>query len=479
MKPISKDAFKLFHDGTNALARMERNGIRIDLDALHAGMKLCDDKVEWFRKRLHEDEVYRTWRKVYGSKTNIESPQQLGNIVFNVLKYPSKYKNKDGKPKADKKALEDVNIPFVRNQQRLRQWQKLKSTYLKGILRETCNGFLHPFFNLHTVITFRGSSDKINFQNVPIRDEELGPIVRRCIVPRPGHALVEIDYSALEFKIAACFWRDPKMIAYASDPTKDVHRDMAAKLYLLDIGSIDPKELKKCRFYAKNNFVFPTLYGSFWWRTAANLWDMIDRHKLTHNGMPLKKWLRKQGITRLTDLPPDTEKLPKDYQPAKGTFERHVKDVEEWFMKQFPVFAAAKEEWYRQYKEEGGFQLMTGFWSEGIYSKNDCLNYPVQGPAFHCLLWDLIEIQNYIDRYEMKSLLIGEIHDSLLGDVPEAEIQEYLNAAEFIMTKKIRKAMPWICVPMDIEVDVSHTNWAEKKEWTKQGGIWQPKAKAA
>mgnify|MGYP001589048694 CR=1 FL=1 len=314
-------------------------------------------------------------------------------------------------------------------------------------------------------ICVHNSADSPNLQNWPIRHEEMGRITRRCIVPRKGRALVEVDFSALEFKIAACFWKDPAMIKYASNPKLDVHRDMAAACYMLPVEEVEPKGT---RFYAKNQFVFPILYGSYYVPCAQNLWNAADRFGLkTKSGVPIKKWLAEKGIKELGVCDPKVE-------PRPGTFERHVKKVEDRFNAKFPVFAAAKEQWYADYRENGGFPLMTGFWVSGIRTKNFCMNCPVQGPAFHVLLWCLIELVREIREREMKSLVIGEIHDCILGDVILEERHLYLRLIKKIMTKRVRRAWDWIVTPLDVEVEVARRSWAEKEKWVERNGEWGP-----
>src|SRR5690606_34369679 len=186
-------------------------------------------------------------------------------------------------------------------------------------------GFLHPFFNLHLVETFRSSSDTPNFQNIPTRNKVQAKLIRQAFIPRDGHVLVEIDYGAQEFRIAAAFWKDPGMVAYASDPSLDIHRDMAAECYGLDVDQIT----KPCRAVGKNSFVFPTLYGSYYGSTAHDLWTKIERMGLkTKDGVDLHDHLQSIGISGLGD-----RSQLKD--PPRGSYYRFIKDVEDNFNRRF------------------------------------------------------------------------------------------------------------------------------------------------
>ena len=89
----------------------------------------------------------------------------------------------------------------IRDSLQIRKLEKIKGTYLEAFVREQTDGFIHPFYNLHNVRTYRSSSADPNFQNIPKRDKESMKICRRAILPRPGHMLVEADFSALEVNI--------------------------------------------------------------------------------------------------------------------------------------------------------------------------------------------------------------------------------------------------------------------------------------
>lgn len=472
-----KDAYDLFHRGTITLAIMENNGIRVDVDYLDKKIEETANKIKELETNLRNDKFYKTWRKEFGQKTNLGSHPQLSHVLFDVMgyKYPfegrelkEKKKLKVQKYKADIETFLTIDDPFVKMWMHCERLKKVNGTYLKGLKNEVVDGFIHPFFNLHTVSTYRSSSDRVNLQNFPIRDPEQGEIIRRCIIPREGYVLVECDYGSLEFNIAACFWQDPEMISYASDPNKDIHRDIAA-----DCFCVPAKEVSKnMRYAAKNQFVFPILYGSYYRNCAPNLWESIEKLKLkTVSGEDIKEVLKRKGIKKLGDC-------KKGQSAEKGTFEYHIKTVEDNFKKKFHVFATSIDEWWNNYQKTGEFQMMTGFICRGIFSRNFISNGPVQGPGFHCLLESLNLLQAWITKKKMKSLLVGEIHDCAIGDVWLPELQSYLNKIKHIMTKEIPEKWKWIVTPMKVEIDVTPIggSWHEKAPWVeKEDGLWAPK----
>lgn len=474
----SPEAYSLLHQGAVTLAGMEHNGIKVDLDYLDQAIEDTKKSIEDLKRKLQEDPVFTRWKRRFGLKTNITSMPQLGEVIFGILGYESKYRTATGKPSTDESAFEHVDLPFVKEHIRLRKLIKLKSTFLEGLKRETVDGLFHPTFNLHTVTTFRSSSGRdkaedkasrdLNFQNLPIRNKGYSKAIRKCFIPRRGRVLCEVDYGALEFRGAACFWKDPLMVEYANN--LDVHQDCSAECYLLDRSQVS----KDTRSLGKSKFVFPILYGSYYLKCARDLWEAIGdfslRIKDTEVG--LKEHLAGKGIKSLGACDPRMK-------PRPGTFEYHIQKVERWFNDKFPVFSASKEKWWQDYLRRGWFRMMTGFVIRGVYSRNYLLNSPVQGPCFHCLLWSLTEIQKEIDRRKMKSLLLAQIHDCIIGDVPHNEVQDFLHLAKEVMTERIRKHWGWVITTMVVEVDVVEegSSWYEKKPYIEEGGIWKPKPK--
>ena len=452
------DAYKLFHAGALALAEVERAGVCVDMNVLRESLVKMGERIESNQVKLKSSKTYRVWKETYGAKSNLGSRVQLGKVLFDVMgKESFEVTKKSGRPKTDDKALRSLNSKFVNCYLDTEQLKKMRSTYLRGIERAAClrggNWYSHSIYNTHLVKTYRSSCEAPNFTNVPQRDPRLAEMIRTAYVPRPGHVLIEADYSALEWKVAACFWRDKRMIEDASSSDLDIHRDMAAKCYRMPVKQVTGD----ARFHAKNNFVFPYLYGSDYIKISRNLWARIHEDDLkTKDGEPLFDLLKLKGIDRLGAL-------NRDEPPQPGTFEAHIYKVQKWFDNRFPELRDRKKKWIADYDQTGEFQLMTGFVCRGEYTRNQILNTPIQGPAFHILLWSLIQMVNRLRQNKMGARVVGEIHDSLLVDCPEKELDDVLKMLSVIMTVEVREAMPWIIVPLQIEVATTRTNWFEKK----------------
>lgn len=477
MKATRKDASKLFHEGTVALAKMEANGIRIDVPYLDKAIKDTGEKIRVNEIKIKEDKLYKKWSRRFGSKTNIDSVQQLG-MMLESEGYKSTEKTEKGNNKWDKITLSHFDLPFLKLYNETKELKKALTTYLIGIRREvTSDGFLHPSFNLAGGLdddqkggagSYRGSSSQPNFQNIPIRNKLMQQIIRSAIIPRKGCDGFEIDFSQIEVRIAACNNHDPVLINYINDPTTDMHRDTAKELFLLSESQVGRKTTRDA---AKNIFVFPQFYGAYYVECAKGLWEAMVTRKFTIEGTDklVIDHLKEKGITKLGKCDPA--------QPAKkGTFEYHVQQVEKSFWEdRFTVYTQWKKETYWEYLKNGFIDMLTGFRCSGNYRRNQVLNLPIQGPAFHCLLWSIIEIQKRLEKYKMKTKLTAQIHDCKLGDSPYKEQQDYLDISKEVMTEKIRKHWDWIIVPLETEVDIftKEKTWFGKSPYVKKNGIWQ------
>jgi DNA polymerase-1 len=465
MKPTTKEAYELFHNATLTFADMEHAGIRVNTQLLNQTQIDTESQIRQLTGELIADPIYSKWRSKFGAKAKLGSREQLSEIAFKVMKWPvgEQRLTQSGKQTVDESTFAHLQEPFIKKYFRLQKLSKLNGTYLKGIAREVQDGFLHPSFNLHLVETYRSSSDGPNFQNIPIRDPIQGEAIRACFIPRDGHCIAEIDYGMLEFRIAASFWKDKSMIEYASDPTKDVHKDQACEIFLCKPDQVS----KTMRHVAKNMFVFPILYGSYYVQCSKNIWEEVLGGLKMQDGSPVSDWLASKGIK-------DLGLCQHKERPKDGTMEKHIKKVEDNFNKKFPGFGDNKDKWWESYVKRGYFQTMTGFELSGIFSKNFLMNAPIQGPGFHGLAWSATEINKWRKKAKRQFKLIGQIHDCILLDIPHGEVQEVLHKCKEVMTKDLCAAWDWIKTPMEVEVDIvaEGKSWKDKAPLIIKDGNW-------
>jgi DNA polymerase-1 len=441
-----RDAYKLIHQGILTMAEIESNGMAINEKYYRGRTKNLEGRIRDLRHQIETCTEGRAWKKKYRGKFNMDSGKQLGDMLYNELGYEAEnFTKKSGQPSTKEEDLAKINSPLVR------MW--VQKNQLKGLLdkitdvmRETEGGFLRPFFNLHIPQSYRSSSDSPNGQNWYKRNKELAQIMREGIICRPGNMLTEFDFKGNEIKSAACYHHDPVMIAYLKDPTKDMHRDVAMDCYMLSLEQVS----KDARYCGKNKFVFPQFFGDYYIACAKNLWEAIRTMDLRREDdkVSLKKHLKQKGIKSLFE------------------FEKHIQRMERKFWKKrFKVYDAWKEDFWQEYCERGCLDMLTGFCCHELLTRNECINRPIQGTAFHWLLWCLIQLQKEIKKRKLKALIVGQIHDSAILDHPPEEADE-LSEIMHGLCDKIREHWPWIIVPMEIETERSEVdgNWWDMKE---------------
>ena len=447
------DGYNLMQRGALALAEVEANGVRIDVPYLDRTIARTTARIAHLEDKLRGCEEYRLQRKRFGPDTSLTSRDQLGAVLFNDMGFEPLSRTATGRPQLDERFLETVGSRYSKGFLLLMRLSTLLNTFLTGVRREVEGEYLHCFFGLHGVRSYRGQSDSPNLQNIPVRDPVQGKAIRRAFIPRPGNAIIETDYSSLEVMVACALSGDAKLTYDATEG--DMHRDMAAECYCLPKDAVG----KGIRYEAKSGFVFAQFYGDWYKQCTRNLWDAIERRNLvTEAGVPLGDHLAAQGFAERGDC------NRKQKEPRAGTFEAHIKAVEDRFWNdRFSVYNDTRKRWVEEYRERGYIDLVTGFRCHGPMRRNQVMNYHIQGPAFHCLMWSLTTLNAELKRRRMGTKIILQIHDSIVADVPLAEVDDYLVLVNEISTTRLRAAWDWVTVPFTIEAELATTNWYDKQ----------------
>lgn len=459
MKEVEKfglqEACKLFFDGAVALTEAEYNGMIVDLAKVKKQYEELDAQISVIKERLETYDEVKLWRKMAGASFNLNSGPQLSNLLYKELKIASTKQTASGADSVDKSVLEDIELPFVQDLLQIRKLEKNKTTYLRGMEKEAPDGVLHPFYHLHTTVSFRSSSSDLNFQNVPKRDYEAKKLIRDCIYPRPGSCWFEVDFSGVEVRVGACFHKDPNMIKYLTDPHSDMHRDTAMDICLLSEEQVS----KYLRQSAKNGFVFPQFYGDWYMGCANNIWhkwfnspDALLADGETH----IKRWLAQNKIRNFDQ------------------FTRHLKKVEDQFwLDRFVVYNDWRDSNWDEYQKKGYMVGLTGFRYTAIMDRKQTNNFGIQGSAFHCLLWSFVQASNLIKKERLKTLLVGQIHDAMDGNMYPDEINFLVPELYNIMCHKLCEHFPWIIVPIDVEFEMAPVgrSWHEMKPISRRQNI--------
>lgn len=451
-----RDAYRLMHEGILALGRAELAGMRVDLEYICREKKRLTYRIEKLKALILNTKLGKDWKKKYGQNFNINSGLQLRDILYKDYKLKTVNHTKTGMGKVDDETLSSLNVEGLSDLLRMRKLMKIRDTYLTAFEREQVNGYIHPFFNLHTVVTFRSSADRPNFQNIPKRDKEAMKIVRNAIFARPGHQLMEVDFSKLEVSIAACYHKDPVMLKYLTSEHNDMHGDLAAQIFKIKDFDKHVSEYSYLRSAAKNGFVFPQFYGDYYVGNAEGLSKWVK--------LPHRRFKRDEGVLMPGGIN-ISEHLIKHGIPSYNAFVEHLKGVEyDFWNNRFRVYKKWKERWLAEYQRRGYFYSLTGFKYSGIYRKNQVINYPVQGAAFHCLLWSFIQVDKWLRENNMDTRLIGQIHDAMVLDVNPNEFQEVYKKVREITTQKLSAAWKWIIVPLDVETEITNVDapWSKK-----------------
>ncbi len=439
------DAYRLIHEGALACARAEQQGIRIDVPYCDEMKKQLTARIEEEQAKLQQTELYSKWEGVFGAKTNIGSNYQLSHLLYKVMRLPPPKSTESGQGSTDEDALGQLKVPGLDSIIQIRKLQKIRDTYLESFVREQRDGWIHPSFLLHTVRTYRSSSADPNFQNIPKRDKEAMRICRRALLPRPGYQFIELDFAALEVRIAACYCKDPMLIKYLSEDG-DMHLDMAKQIFMFDEMDKSQPAFATLRQAAKNAFVFPQFYGDYYGNNAAGLAGWAE--------LPQTVWKPGMGIL-LPDGRHIADHLIEQGIPSYKRFVDHIQEVEEDFWNnRFSVYNAWRRHWVTEYRKKGYLTMYTGFVCSGVMRKNEILNYPIQGTAFHCLLYSLIHLDRYMRMEGWKSRIVGQIHDSIIIDAHPDEAEHITKTMHKIVKEEMPRDWQWIIVPMDVEEDI-------------------------
>jgi DNA polymerase I-like protein with 3'-5' exonuclease and polymerase domains len=457
LSPNSKEAYKLFHDGTLAFARAEQRGMKIDVEYCQKKKLQLSHKIELLEDEFKQTKFWTHWQHVYGAKANIQSGPQLSHILYDVKKIKPVKGTAKGRGSTDAEALLELGIPELETRIQISKLLKVRDTYLDAILRETVNGIIHPFFNLHLVKTYRSSSDHINWQNIPKRDDEMMNICRRAVLPSLGFQIFEPDFSGIEVCMACIYTEDPKLIYDTLHG--DMHKDMAIELYKLD--SLDKKHHGEAQLRqgGKNGFVFPEFYGDFYGNCVKGLLDWASRSTLK-NGTP--------GLVHMSDK--GLIKLDKNGNVNNvDVFTEHVKKVEDMFWNErYRTYKKWKDRTWSDYQKRGYVDLLTGFRCSGVMGRKEVGNYPFQGTAFHCLLWSFVHIDEIQTEKHWASGLTGQIHDSMLIDTHPSELPTVAKTVKKVTCEDLTSEWKWISIPLKIDAEICDVDmpWNTKKSFS-------------
>ena len=390
------------------LWQMEHNGICINPKLLIEQSDELSKKIGALEAQAHE---------LAGQPFNLGSPKQLGEILFGKLGYKPVKKTATGAASTDEDVLEKLaeDYPLPRVLLEWRTFSKLKSTYTDKLPKmvDTRTHRVHTTFSQAVAVTGRLASSDPNLQNIPIRTPE-GRRIRQAFIAPSGHRLVSADYSQIELRIMAHLSED-KGLLKAFMAGEDVHRATASEVFGVPLDQVSGEQ----RRYAKV-INFGLIYGMSAFGLARNL--DIDR-----------------GVA-------------KNY-------------IDQYFAK-YPGVARYMEEIRQTAKSRGYVETVFGrrLWLPEINSPNGprrqaaeraAINAPMQGTAADLIKLSMIEVQRALESQQLKSKLVLQVHDELVLEVPEAEVE----VIRELLPQKMEHVAQ-LRVPLIVEVGIGY-NWDE------------------
>lgn len=389
-----------------ALDEMEKEGVRTDGAALKEYGARLEGRIAELEQGIYDKA---------GETFNINSPKQLGVILFERLGLPNAKKTKTGYSTAAD-ILEKLapDYPIVSDILEYRQLTKLKSTYAEGL--SACiaaDGRIHTTFNQTITATGRLSSTEPNLQNIPVR-MELGRLIRKVFIPKEGCVLVDADYSQIELRVLAHMSGDENLIE-AYRQAEDIHRITASKVFHTPLEEVTPLQRRNAK--AVN---FGIVYGISSFGLSQDL--SITRKEA-------ESYIRSYFET---------------YPGIKAFLDRLVADARE---RGYAVTLYGRRRPVPELKSSNFMQRSFG--------ERIAMNSPIQGTAADIIKIAMLRVRNRLRAENLKARLILQVHDELLIEAPTEEAE----TVKRILAEEMRAAASLRVV---LEVDVkSGATWYE------------------
>ncbi len=403
--------YKIEEPLIDVLAEIEYNGVRINPDFLNEYSKTLGKEIA---KR--EKEIY----KKAGVQFNIASPRQVGEVLFDKLEIPYRWRRTGtGQYSTDVEKLKELSVKheIVKDILEFRKFSKLKSTYVDALpnMVNEKTGRVHSNFNQARAATGRLSSENPNLQNIPIKDEA-GREIRKAFEPRDkDHILLAADYSQIELRLISEISKDESMMQAFIDGN-DFHRATAAKVFDTPYEEVTAEERRRAK-----TVNFSVIYGA----GATNL-------------------SRQLGIKRK-----EASELIKTYFGQFSGLQQYMTDI----------VNSAREKTYVK-TLLGRKRVLRDINSHNGLTRSNAermaINTPIQGTAADMIKLAMIEIHRIFKEKKLKSKMIMQVHDELVFDVHKSELEE----VKPIIEEQMKNAIPGLTVPIVVSMGTGN-NWLE------------------
>ena len=390
------------------LARMEHLGVGVDVDVLRALNASLTEECETERAAIIA---------AAGEEFNVNSTPQLRTVLFERLGLTPQKKTKTGYS-TDQATLEKLQgeHPIIDHLLRYREVEKLRSTYGEGLLAEVAaDGRIHATFNQTVARTGRLSSDAPNLHNIPVRSEE-GRRFREAFVPAAGHELLVADYNQIELRVIAHLAQDPGLIE-AFRTGQDIHTTTAARVFDVDPADVTVEQRSKAKMVS-----YGLAYG-----------------------------MEAYGLGQRLNIP------TADAQVILDAYFAAFPSVKE-FMER--TVAEARDRGYTETvfgRRRRIPELSSGQRNVRMAGERQAMNAPIQGLAADIFKVALVRLDRAIDERGLGSRLILQVHDEVLVEVPDGELDDAVDVVTHAMSGAFDLSVP-------LAVNLSHgSSWAAAK----------------
>ena len=405
---------KIFYDieipMINVLSEMEAEGIKIDTSYLKKLDKEFEDDLEKLKKEIF---------KKCGEEFNLNSPKQLGEILFDKLKLVSKpKKTKTGQYSTSEEVLSSLanDHRIIENILEWRSLDKLQNTYVRSLPNEVSNltKRVHSSFNQTVTTTGRLSSNNPNLQNIPIRTAN-GQKIRKAFIPRNNdYIIMAADYSQIELRVIASISNEENMIdAFVNN--QDIHTITASKIY-----NVDPENVSREQRGNAKTVNFGIIYGV----SAFGLSQQTDLNRSESKQMIDNYFLNYPGL--------------KKYMSDQIDFARNNGYVE-------TIMGRRR---YLQNINSQNNMLRSG-------AERNAINAPIQGSAADIIKIAMININSEFKKQSFKSKMLLQVHDELVFDVHNSEKDRIQDIVKTTMESAVK-----LKVPLKIDLEFGK-NWLE------------------
>lgn len=473
-------AYKLFHKGSIALAELEYNGVKMDLNKAKSSMDFCEQKIKEIETAIEKEPFWKEWKTRFGEKASLLSDDQVVKM-YQAHGYWAKGISKDSKPVADREFLTKLldQEPFFQYVLDYREYNKMSSTYLRNYFVETNDdGRIRSFYSLSNVSSYRTSSSSPNMQNQSSRDPRQVELLKSCFVPSKGCYITSMDFSGLENFVSSNLTDDEYMMGTLVGGV-DMHKDNAKFMFFVseeEFEALKAYDEEHHTKYAKTlrnagkTASFSTLYGAGAPKVADSLWKVMDDADI--HVTPTEK-ARTRVINRLNlvegyktycEWCQNNQKNPMSEEAFyRSKFMEHCQDfLTDFWEVRMKATKAWRDQTWEKFLEEGEIHNPVGTTIRSGKSANMVLNAPAQGSGSCVTLWCVGMLLHEIKKRGLHSKVIMQIHDDIVCEVPEEELDEHLCVQKYVMEVLTQKIFKWLKIPLRVEAEISNVSWADK-----------------